>query len=69
VLIEQAKGVLMEREGLSPAAAFERLRTTARTVGRTVGELAGVVLAGGSLPRHREPSRTASKGDPGEPWR
>jgi GAF domain-containing protein len=54
VLIEQAKGVLMEREGLSPAAAFARLRTTARTVGRTVGELAGIVLAGGSLPRHRE---------------
>jgi signal transduction protein with GAF and PtsI domain len=54
VLIEQAKGVLMEREGLSPAAAFARLRTTARTVGRTVGEAAGVVLAGGSLPRHRE---------------
>jgi ANTAR domain len=54
VLIEQAKGVLMEREGLSPAAAFARLRTTARTVGRTVGEVAGVVLAGGSLPRHRE---------------
>jgi hypothetical protein len=55
----------MEREGLSPAPAFERLRTTARTVERTVGELAGVVLAGGSLPRHREPSRTASRGDPG----
>jgi hypothetical protein len=55
VLIEQAKGVLMEREGLSPAAAFARLQTTARTV----GELAGVVLAGGSLPGHREPSRTA----------
>jgi ANTAR domain len=33
VLIEQAKGVLMEREGLSPAAAFARLRTTARTMG------------------------------------
>jgi GAF domain-containing protein len=63
VLIEQAKGVLMEREGLSPAAAFERLRTTARTVGRTVGELAGVVLAGGSLPRHREPN-PKGKGDP-----
>jgi ANTAR domain len=44
VLVEQAKGVLMEREGLSPAAAFARLRTTARTVGRTVGEAAGVVL-------------------------
>ena len=64
VLIEQAKGVLMEREGLSPAAAFARLRTTARAVGRTVGELAGVVLAGGSLPRHREPDPTG-KGDPG----
>ena len=65
VLIEQAKGVLMEREGLSPAAAFARLRSTARMVGRTVGELAGIVLAGGSLPRHREPSQTASKRDPG----
>jgi AmiR/NasT family two-component response regulator len=69
VLIEQAKGVLMECEGLSPAAAFARLRTTACMVGRTVEELAGVVLAGGSLPRYREPSRTASKGDPGWPWR
>ena len=59
VLVEQAKGVLMEREGLSPAAAFERLRTAARAVGRSVGELAGVVLAGGSLPRHREPSPKA----------
>jgi AmiR/NasT family two-component response regulator len=64
VLIEQAKGVLMERKGLSPAAAFVRLRTSARTVGRTVGELAGIVLAGGSLPRHREPN-PESKDDPG----
>jgi hypothetical protein len=58
VLMEQGKGVLMEREGLSPARAFARLRTTARTVGRTVGELAGIVLAGGSLSRHREPNPT-----------
>jgi hypothetical protein len=36
----------MEREGLSPAAVFERLRATACSVGRTVGEVAGVVLAG-----------------------
>ena len=57
ILIEQAKGVLMEREGLSPAAAFERLRSTARTVGRTVGELAGIVLAGGSLPRRPQPGQ------------
>jgi hypothetical protein len=45
--------------GLSSAAAFARLWTTARAVGRTVGELAGVVLAGGSLPRHRSPTRRA----------
>ena len=64
VLIEQAKGMLMEREGLSPAAAFARLRTTARTVGRTVGELAGIVLAGGSVPRHRE-SDPKGKDNPG----
>jgi GAF domain-containing protein len=64
VLIEQAKGVLTEREGLSPAAAYERLRTTARTVGRTVRELAGIVLAGGGLPRHREPNPTG-KAHPG----
>jgi hypothetical protein len=54
----------MELEGLSPAGAFARLRTTARTVGRTVGELAGVVLAGGSLPPPREPN-PKGKGDPG----
>lgn len=30
VTIEQAKGILMEREGLDPAAAFERIRSAAR---------------------------------------
>jgi hypothetical protein len=40
----------MEREGLSPAAAFARLRSTARTVGPHGGELAGVVLAGVACP-------------------
>jgi transcriptional regulator with GAF, ATPase, and Fis domain len=30
VLVEQAKGILMERDGLDPAAAFERLRGAAR---------------------------------------
>ena len=61
VLIEQAKGVLMEREGLSPAAAFERLRATARSVGRTVVEVAGVVLAGGSQPRRPQPGQTGTR--------
>lgn len=64
VLIEQAKGVLMEREGLSPAAAFARLRSTARAVGRTVGRWPASSWPGGSLPRHREPN-PKGKGDPG----
>ena len=55
MVIEQAKGVLMEREGLSPSAAFERLRGAARSVGRTVGEVAGMVLAGGGLPPRPAP--------------
>src|SRR6266540_465298 len=31
VVIEQAKGILMEREGLAPGAAFERIRRRARS--------------------------------------
>jgi hypothetical protein len=48
----------MEREGLSPAAACARLRSTARMVGRTVGELAGIILAGAACP-------AIGKADPG----
>jgi GAF domain-containing protein len=55
IVIEQAKGVLMEREELSSAAAFERLRGAARSDGRTVGEVAGMVLAGGRLPPYPPP--------------
>ena len=63
VLIEQAKGVLMEREGLSPAAAFERLRAHGPH-GWAHRRRAGRCRPGrGSLPCHREPSRTASRGD------
>ena len=50
VVIEQAKGALMEREGVEAAIAFERLRSSARSRHRTVVEVTGDVLAGGPLP-------------------
>jgi hypothetical protein len=50
VVIEQAKGALMERELLDAAAAFERLRSVARSRQRTVGEVGREVLAGVPLP-------------------
>jgi GAF domain-containing protein len=57
VTIEQAKGMLMERDGLDPAAAFDRLRRAARAARRRVGEVAAEVVAGQGLP---EPDDSAS---------
>jgi hypothetical protein len=57
VTIEQAKGILMERDGLDPAAAFDRLRRAARAARRRVGEVAADVVARQDLP---EPGDTAS---------
>jgi PAS domain-containing protein len=45
VLVEQAKGVLMEREGLSAQAAFERLRRQARARSRKLDDVAREVIA------------------------
>jgi AmiR/NasT family two-component response regulator len=45
VLIEQAKGVLMERDGMDAPAAFERIRTSARTSRRSAAEIARELLA------------------------
>jgi GAF domain-containing protein/anti-anti-sigma regulatory factor len=50
VAIEQAKGMLMAREGLDEQAAFQRLRAVARSRRRSVEEVAGKVLAGEPLP-------------------
>jgi GAF domain-containing protein len=50
VTIEQAKGILMEREGLDQAAAFDRLRTAARTARRRVEQVAAEVVGGRPLP-------------------
>jgi hypothetical protein len=49
VVIEQAKGILMEREGIEPAAAFDRLRQAARASRRRVSEVAEQVVAGHPL--------------------
>jgi GAF domain-containing protein len=50
VVIEQAKGILMEREQLDPAGAFDRLRKAARARRRRVSEVAAEVVAGDPLP-------------------
>jgi hypothetical protein len=44
VVVEQAIGVLTERQGSSPRDAFERLRKVARSRGRKVHELAREVV-------------------------
>ena len=48
IVIEQAIGVLSERQHLAPRAAFERLRKAARSRGRKVHELARMVVASSS---------------------
>jgi hypothetical protein len=50
VVIEQAKGALIERDLVDAATAFERLRGVARSGRRTVVEVAREVLAGVPLP-------------------
>jgi GAF domain-containing protein len=50
VVIEQAKGILMEREQLDPPGAFDRLRKAARARRRRVSEVAAEVVAGDPLP-------------------
>ena len=46
-LIEQAKGVLMERRGLDQQAAFDLLRSRARSSRRRLDEVARQVVGGG----------------------
>jgi GAF domain-containing protein len=49
-LIEQAKGVIMERRGLDQQAAFELLRSHARSARRRLDDLARQVVEGAHLP-------------------
>lgn len=48
-VVERAKGILMERHGLDERAAFELLRTRARSQGRRVVDLAAAVADGHAL--------------------
>jgi hypothetical protein len=51
-VIERAKGVLIERRDLSAEAAFELLRTAARSSRRRVVDVAADVLAGRAIRGH-----------------
>jgi GAF domain-containing protein len=51
VLIEQAKGVVMERHRLDEKAAFELLRSHARSTRMPLDKVARQVIAGGRLTR------------------
>ena len=45
ILIEQAKGVLMARDGLSDREAFDRLRRQARSRSSTINDVAREIIA------------------------
>jgi AmiR/NasT family two-component response regulator len=45
VVIEQAKGALVARDGISAKEAFERLRRQARAERRRVADVAAEVMA------------------------
>ena len=49
ILIEQAKGVLMARDGLSDLEAFDRLRRQARSRSSTVNDMAREIIANRAL--------------------
>jgi response regulator NasT len=51
--IERAKGMLMLQEGIDDAAAFERLRSAARSAQRPLIEVVDEVLGGQRLSRPR----------------
>jgi GAF domain-containing protein len=53
ISIERAKGMLMVREGIDDAAAFERLRSAARSSRRPLIDVVNEVLGGQRLPRPR----------------
>jgi AmiR/NasT family two-component response regulator len=49
VLIERAKGILMERHGIPEQEAFEMLRDQARATNRRVLDVAAAVVEGRPL--------------------
>ena len=61
VVVEQAIGVLAERQRLSPRSAFERLRKAARSRGKKVHDLARMVIASASDPAVPLPPELAGR--------
>jgi GAF domain-containing protein len=64
VLIEQAKGALMERERLDDQEAFAQLRRAARSSGRKLADVAREVAAGQPLPPGRARSTPTQTEEP-----
>jgi ANTAR domain len=64
-VIEQAKGVLIERQDVSAEAAFELLRTAARASRRRLVDVAAEVLAERATHADRPPSRRPGPGGSG----
>ena len=56
-MLERATGVLMERHGLSPDTAAERIQQTATTENVTVEEVAARIVRERSSGRRRRSSR------------
>jgi hypothetical protein len=61
IVVEQAIGVLAERQHLTPRAAFERLRKAARSRGRKVHDLSRMVIASASDPAVPLPPELAGR--------
>lgn len=61
VVVEQAIGVLAERQRLAPRAAFERLRKAARSRGKKVHDLARMVVASSTDPSVPLPPELAGR--------
>jgi hypothetical protein len=65
VIVEQAIGVLAERNRIRPRDAFERLRRTARGMGRRVHDLARQVVDSVGDPRAALPGELGGRGGAG----
>jgi GAF domain-containing protein len=61
VVVEQAIGVLAERQAIAPRVAFERLRKAARSRGKKVHDLARVVVASVNDPSAPLPPELAGR--------
>ena len=61
VVVEQAIGVIAERQRLAPRSAFERLRKAARSRGKKVHDLARMVIASANDPAVPLPPELAGR--------